>query len=128
MGCGSSSPDDANPVTNHPLPKGHHFLAELEFLVEVIHDIPREPGRDYSNLEWLLRFEGDPIIKWADEVINTSTMRKELEEHSVTSESFKEWAAAIAAKVAHKSVSAYALQITWRVGKHASVADGVLAA
>lgn len=128
MGCGSSAPEEPNPVTAHPLPKGHRFLAELEFLVEVLHDIPRENDRDYSELDWLLRFEGDIIDKWADEVVNTSTMRKELEAHNVTPEAFKRWAGAISAKVAEKSVSAYALQITWKVGKHATVGDGVLAA
>ena len=129
MGCGASKQEEANElVSNPPLPKGHKFLAELAFLSEVQQGWRSKTAPCPDHLGWLAQLGDDAIAKWVKEITDTSTKRRDLEEAGTTVEAFEAWGEAIGPAIDDKSISPYALQITWEVGKHANLArDGTVA-
>ena len=128
MGCASSTPTEAQSlVSNSPLPKGHKLLAELAFLSEVQQGWRDARAQCPPHLQWIAVLGDDAIAKWVKDTCATSTKRKEIEEAGSTVEAFEGWGNAIGPKIEAKEISPYALQISWEVGQHATVAHGDLA-
>ena len=109
------------------MPKGHPLLAELAFLSEIVQGKRVSSDPCPEHLGWIAILADGAIEKWVKEVLATSTKRKQLEEAGTDSEAFQEWAMALGEGIESGSISPFALQITWEVGQHASVAHGELA-
>ena len=93
------------------------MLAELAFLAEVVQGWRTQQGAP-DHLVWIAALGDDAISKWVKDTVNTSTKRRQLEEAGTTVEAFEEWGNAIGPKIDSKEISPYALQLTWKVGKH----------
>jgi len=127
MGCGGSTASPAQQlVSNPPLPKGHRFLAELAFLSEVMQGWRGSQGAP-DHLAWIAVLGDGAVAKWGKEVTHTSTKVSELEQAGTTTEAFQAWVDEIGPAIEDKSISPYALQISWEVGKHAKLSHGELA-